>query len=182
MSLKYIEHTIEKCLYASRWLMAPLYVGLIGGLVILLATFFRELYASAAMLFTDASPSDMVVSVLSLIDISLAGNLVLIIIIAGYENFVSTLDIDDSKDKLEWRASTDFATLKLKLVASIIAISAINLLRVFMAIGQVSEQEIKWMVIIHVVFLFSGLLLALMDSIAAKTKMMRHDKNGGMHV
>ena len=97
----------------------------------------------------------------------------LIIIFAGYENFVSKIDVGEHKDNFEWRGSVDFSTLKLKLVSSMVAISGIHLLTVFMNIDRTSDEEIKWLVIIHIVFIFSGLFLALMDFIAASTKKLK---------
>jgi uncharacterized protein (TIGR00645 family) len=114
--------------------------------------------------------NDAVLGVLSLIDLSLAGNLLLIVIFSGYENFVSKMDIAGHKDEPEWMGTVDFSALKLKLVASIIAISGIHLLKVFMGIDKVTEFQVKWMVILHLVFIISGLLLALMDFVAVKTK------------
>ena len=108
--------------------------------------------------------------VLHIVDLALIGNLVLMIIFAGYENFVSKISVaDDSEDKPSWMGKTDFGDLKLKLVASIVAISGINLLETFMDISEVSDREIRWMIIIHVVFITSGLLLALMDYFSPKS-------------
>lgn len=119
---------------------------------------------------TNLTPSAAILGALSLIDISLAGNLLLIVIFSGYENFVSKMDTTNHEDKPEWQGTVDFAALKLKLVASIVAISGIHLLKVFMEIEKVPESQIKWMVIIHLVFIISGVLLALMDRIAVSSK------------
>lgn len=167
-----IERVLEKGLFASRWLMAPFYVGLVGTLFILLFSFMQELWHLIANI-TSLTQNDAILGVLSLIDISLAGNLLLIVIFSGYENFVSKIDFSDHKDRPEWHGSVDFSTLKLKLIASIVAISGIHLLKVFMNVNKVSEDQIKWMVIIHLVFVVSGVLLALMDRIAESTKSMK---------
>ena len=163
------ERTIEQGLFASRWLMAPFYIGLALALLVLMFSFLQEL-----LHFLNNVPhltqNDAVLGVLSLIDLSLAGNLLLIVIFSGYENFVSKMDIGGHKDEPEWMGTVDFSGLKLKLVASIIAISGIHLLKVFMGIDKVSEFQVKWMVIIHLVFIASGLLLALMDFVSVKTK------------
>lgn len=171
-SLKRIEIALERLLFASRWLMAPFYLGLVGALAVLLMSFCQELYHFLFHINT-ATQTDVVLGVLSLIDLSLAGNLLLIVIFSGYENFVSKMDIDDHEDQPDWRDSVDFATLKLKLVASIVAISGIHLLKVFMNPAHASENEIRWMVIIHIVFLFSGILLSVTDYIASKTKSIK---------
>lgn len=170
--LRRFEHTLEKGLFASRWLMAPFYVGLVGALILLLISFCQELWHFFLQV-PNISQNDAVLASLSLIDLSLAGNLVIIVIFSGYENFVSKMDIGTQEDKFEWKGTVDFAALKLKLVASMVAISGIHLLKIFMNIGQTSEYEAKWMVIIHVVFVISGVLLAAMDWITARTKMLK---------
>jgi len=117
--------------------------------------------------------TDAVLGVLSLIDLSLAGNLLIIVMFSGYENFVSKIDTTDHKDQPEWKGTVDFSSLKLKLIASIVAISGIHLLKVFMDVEKTSDAQIRWMIIIHLVFVVSGVLLALMDYIAAGTKSMK---------
>jgi uncharacterized protein (TIGR00645 family) len=167
--MKAVEHFIEKGLFASRWLMAPFYIGLVGALLILLWAFVMEL-AHFGTHLSELTPSKAVLGVLSLIDLSLAGNLLLIVIFSGYENFVSKFNLDDHEDRPEWQGTVDFAALKLKLVASIVAISGIHLLKVFMNVKDVSDREVQWMIAIHLVFIVSGVMLALMDKIAASTK------------
>lgn len=155
--------------------MAPFYVGLVGALIILLVAFLKELW-HFVLLLPDITQNDAVLGVLSLIDLSLAANLLLIVIFSGYENFVSKLEVGEHKDSPEWKNQVDFATLKLKLVASIVAISGIHLLKVFMNIDKMAEREIYWMVIIHLVFVVSGVLLALMDKIATSSKIAKATK------
>lgn len=167
-----VEQFIESGLFASRWLMAPFYIGLVGALVILLISFGIELFELLHNIFS-ITASDAVLGALSLIDLSLAGNLLLIVIFSGYENFVSKFDIEGHKDQPEWQGSVDFSALKLKLVASIVAISGIHLLKVFMKLEQVNEAKIKWMIITHLVFVISGVMLAVMDLIAVKTKKLK---------
>ena len=167
--MKSLEHTLERGLFASRWLMAPMYVGLVGALFLLLFIFMNELTAYFQKL-PDLHSDEAVLAVLSLIDLTLAGNLVLIVIFSGYENFISKMDLDDHEDRPEWQGSVDFSTLKLKLVASIVAISGIHLLKIFMDVHKYTAEQIRWMVIIHVVFVTSGVLLALMDFIATRAK------------
>jgi uncharacterized protein (TIGR00645 family) len=171
--LRELENIIEKGLFASRWLMAPVYVGLVGALIVLLISFMMELVHFCTNVF-HASQNDVVLGILSLIDLSLAGNLLLIVIFSGYENFVSKMNTEEHVDHPEWKNSVDFTTLKLKLVSSIVAISGIHLLKVFMDVDTVSKSQVQWMVIIHVVFVISGVLLALMDNIAVRAKMMKN--------
>jgi len=167
-----LELAIERGLFMSRWLMAPMYIGLVGGIILLLYIFGMELVHLFTHL-TELTQNDVILGILSLIDLSLAGNLLLIVIFSGYENFVSKINTGGHEDQFEWKGTVDFSTLKLKLIASIVAISGIHLLKVFMDVGKVTESQIMWMVIIHVVFVVSGVLLALMDRIVISTKMAK---------
>ncbi|MBP7253392.1 MAG: TIGR00645 family protein [Alphaproteobacteria bacterium] len=167
-----MERMIERGLFASRWLMAPFYIGLVGALVILLYCFVAEL-VHFFFSISDFTADKAVLGVLSLIDLSLAGNLLLIVIFSGYENFVSKFDDADHKDRPEWQGTVDFSALKLKLVASIVAISGIHLLKVFMNVNQIPDRDVQWMVTIHLVFVVSGVLLALMDRIAVSSKVLK---------
>ena len=116
---------------------------------------------------------NLVLAILSLVDLSLAGNLLLIVLYSGYENFVSKLDLDENHvDRPPWMGSVDFSGLKMKLIASIVAISAIALLKAFMELSEgkeLSDRSLMWLVVIHVTFVVSGVLLALMDWLAGKT-------------
>lgn len=172
--LKSLEEGLERFLFASRWLMAPFYLLMVGALCMLLVKFAQESWhiATHTLIMTEA---EAVLAVLSLIDITLTGNLLLMVLFAGYENFVSKMDVQDHEDRPDWMGKVDFAGLKLKLVASIVAISGINLLKNFMALESTEitpgkEKQLMWMVIIHVVFILSGVMLAYMDRIVANTK------------
>ena len=111
-----------------------------------------------------------VLAVLSLVDLTLTGSLIVIVIFSGYENFVSKIDESEHKDWPEWMGKIDFTGLKLKLLSSIVAISAIQLLKSFMNVKNVSDRDLMWLVIIHVVFVASGVLLAWTDKIAASSE------------
>ena len=166
---KMIEHTLEKGLFLSRWLMAPFYVGLVGALAMLLFVFVHELVISIPELYK-AGPEEVILTVLDLIDLSLAGNLVLIVIFSGYENFVSKINVEGHEDRPSWMGTLDFSGLKIKLVGSIVAISAISLLRAFMTITQsnmVDQTLVLWLVILHITFVTSGVLFAVMDWVAS---------------
>ena len=171
-----ISRTIERGLFASRWLMAPFYVGLVIGLVVLLVKFIQELIHFAEGVFV-ATESQVILGILTLIDLSLTANLVLLVIFSGYENFVSRMDLADQSERPEWMGKIDFSGLKLKLIASIVAISAIQLLKVFMDLGSASDRDVMWMTIIHVVFVTSGLFLALGDWLTDSA----HGKGGDSH-
>ena len=149
--------------------MAPFYVGLVMALAALLAVFIGELITEVSGI-TDLRPEGAILMALSLIDLSLAGNLILIVIFSGYENFVSKIDADGHADRPAWMGTVDFSGLKLRLVGSIVAISAISLLRTFMRIGDgpLDETMVKWKVIVHLTFVTSGVLLALMDLLSSR--------------
>ena len=171
--LQRAERALEAVLFGSRWLMAPFYLLMVAALGMLLVKFAQESWhiVTHTLAMTE---SEAVLAVLSLIDIALTGNLLLMVLFAGYENFVSKMNIGDHEDRPEWMGKVDFAGLKLKLIASIVAISGINLLKNFMALDATAmssgkEQQLFWMVIIHLVFIASGVMLAFMDKIAAST-------------
>lgn len=164
-----IERTLERGLFASRWLMAPFYVGLMIGLLALMVVFVRDLVGFIIKVPT-AKEADVILGILTLIDLSLAGNLVIMVVFSGYENFVSKMEHVTQKDRPEWMGSIDFSALKLKLLASIVAISAIHLLKGFMNIGATSDREMVWLVVIHVTFVVSGVFLALTDRLSGSSK------------
>ncbi len=167
-----IEGRFERGLFASRWLMAPMYLGLVISLAMLSIVFVKELAYYASKTFT-MNADQGILAILTLIDLSLAANLLLIVLFSGYENFVSKLDLGDQRDRPSWMGKVDFSGLKMKLIASIVAISGIHLLKVFMEVGKsaapVDEVKLQWMVIIHLTFVLSGVLLAAMDWLASKT-------------
>jgi uncharacterized protein (TIGR00645 family) len=167
-----LERAVESVLFASRWLLAPFYLGMVFALAIVLVIFVRELINEVAHIRTLDAEGGILLS-LSLIDLSLTGNLLLIVMFSGYENFVSKIHIVDHEDRPSWMGTVDFAGLKIKLIASIVAISGIALLRAFLPLGDagaaVDTQRIGWMVAIHLTFVVSGVLLALMDWITSKT-------------
>ena len=171
-----LEEITEKTLFSSRWILAPIFLGLALALMALGIKFFQEAYHLIAEIL-DKKESDVVLSVLSLIDISLVGSLIVMVMFSGYENFVSTIDAKGT-DSLGWLGKMDSGTLKLKVAASIVAISSIHLLRIFM---QVSNQvkledgtlvdlytnlQIMWYVILHMTFVFSALLLGVLDKMS----------------
>ena len=176
-----IERALENGLFLSRWLMAPFYVGLVVALAMLLVVFVEEL-VHALPLVMGSGAEAMILTVLTLIDLSLAANLVLIVIFSGYENFVSKINLEGHEDRPSWMGTLDFSGLKIKLVGSIVAISAISLLRAFMQITQTNqvmdEARVFWLVILHVTFVVSGVLFAAMDWIASLEKHKSPDSPG----
>ena len=172
------ERILENGLFLSRWLMAPFYVGLVLALAMLLVVFVEEVIEAIPHILGGGA-EQAILTVLTLIDLSLAGNLVLIVIFSGYENFVSKINIEGHEDRPSWMGTLDFSGLKIKLVGSIVAISAISLLRAFMTITQanaVDEVRIFWLVILHITFVVSGLLFALMDWVASLESKKQHSE------
>ena len=180
-----IEGSLEYSMFASRWLMAPVYVVLCLSLAFIMIKVIQEFFHNIyyydefkgavwfVLLHSETPLRKLLLFVLHIVDLALIGNLVLMIIFAGYENFVSKIDVArDSEDKPSWMGKVDFSGLKLKLVASIVAISGINLLETFLDLehSEITDKEIQWQIYIHLVFVVSGVLLALMDYIASKTK------------
>lgn len=166
--LRNFESLLETLLFASRWLLAPFYLGLVGAIGVLLWYFGVEFAHLVSVLLNGGGT--VVVSVLSLVDLVLVANLLIIIIFAGYENFVSKIDTGGHEDRPDWMGHVDFAGLKIKLIGSIIAISGIDLLKAFVAVGEISSEELAWKVGIHVTFVFSGLMFALMDWLGGPKK------------
>lgn len=169
---KKIETFFEDLLFSARWLLAPFYFGLALSLAVLLIKFGAELLHLTTHAFS-ATESEVIVGTLTLVDLALTGSLLIIVIFSGYENFVSKMDHSDHADRPDWMGKIDFGALKLKLLSSIVAISGIQLLRVFMSISPLTperERELFWMIIIHVVFVISSVLLALSDRIAGHGK------------
>lgn len=174
-----IEKMIETSLFKSRWLLAPLYIGLVGALVILMVKFIQK-FIKIIPTILDSSGPELVLSILGLVDIVLIANLLLMIIFSGYENFVSKIDaVEGHIDRPDWMGKIDYTALKLKLIGSIVAISSIELLKIFINIQSIdlAQQDsvirwlldtghVMWLVIIHMTFVISGVLFAVMERIA----------------
>jgi len=159
-----LERLIERLLFASRWLLAPIYLGLSLTLLLLGIKFFQEVWHLAHI--WDVTEADMILGVLALIDLSLVASLVVMVMFSGYENFVSRMDIAEGGDKLGWLGKLDAGTLKLKVAASIVAISSIHLLQKFVNIDHTPNDKLMWYVIIHLTFVLSALLMGVLDRIA----------------
>jgi uncharacterized protein (TIGR00645 family) len=169
----FLEHALETVLFNARWLMAPFYIGLITALAALVWVFFMDMFHTLIPLLssTNPKPETAILMALSLIDLSLGGNLLLIVTFSGYENFVSKIDTAGHEDRPEWMGTVNFTGLKLKLISSIVAISGIALLKAFMQLGEGSmdERKLFWMISLHLTFIASGVALAFMDWIVSKS-------------
>ena len=164
-----MEKILENIIFKARWLMAPFYLGLAASLIILLIVFINEFlhFFTGGVRFDETS---IILLVLTLIDLSFTGNLLIMVIFSGYENFVSKIDVGQHEDKPKWMGTVDFSGLKLKLISSIVAISGIQLLKIFFDLKEYTKEEIYLFIAVHLTFVISGVLLALMDYIAAKAK------------
>ena len=160
-----IKSAIERLLFASRWLLGPLYVALALSLLEMLARAAVKLY-SVVVDFWSLSDEGVLLSVLAIVDMTLTASLVVIVFLSGYTNFVSPVVMREGDGLPHWIAEIDFGELKLKLMASIVAISAIKLLEGFMDIEHTSDRELYWLAGIHLTFVVSALLLALADRVS----------------
>ena len=159
-----MEQLIEKTMYATRWLMAPIYLGLSLALLALGIKFFQEVFHILPIIFT-MKEVDLILVILSLIDITLVGGLIVMVMFSGYENFVSRLDIEGDSDKLGWLGKLDSNSLKNKVAASIVAISSIHLLKVFMDTENIPNDKIMWYLLIHMTFVLSAFAMGYLDKI-----------------
>lgn len=159
-----MEQLIEKAMYATRWLMAPIYLGLSLALLALGLKFFQEVFHILPIIFS-MKEVDLILVILSLIDISLVGGLIVMVMFSGYENFVSRLDIEGNDDKLGWLGKLDSNSLKNKVAASIVAISSIHLLKIFMDTQNIPNDKIMWYLLIHMTFVVSAFAMGYLDKI-----------------
>ncbi len=165
MTDRNLEFFIEKLLFASRWLLAPLYLGLAIALVALGVKFFQESWHLVSTILV-TQEKDLVLIILALVDMVLVGGLLIMVMFSGYENFVSKIDTEEYSEKLSWFGKLDAGTLKIKVAASIVAISSVHLLQAFMNIPQIPNDKLIWYVIIHMTFVISALLLGVLDKMA----------------
>ncbi|WP_434355664.1 TIGR00645 family protein [Parasalinivibrio latis] len=163
-----MEKLFERLMYSSRWLMAPIYFGLSLVLLALGIKFFQQIFEVIPHVFTMKS-MDLVLVVLSLVDIALVGGLIVMVMFSGYENFVSRLDLDDHDDRLGWLGKLDAGSLKNKVAASIVAISSIHLLKIFMNTEHIANDKLQWYLMIHITFVLSAFAMGYLD------KITRHD-------
>ncbi len=164
--MKKIENAFEHLLFSSRWLLAPVYLGLVVAMGILLFKFGKQVWLLLSKLGS-ATDAEIIIGVLSLVDVALVMSLLVIIILSSYENFVSKMDdLHEHQDRPEWMGHIGFSDLKIKLIGSIVAISGIELLKAFMNVDNLSDRHMAWMIGIHMTFVISGVLYAVMDKLS----------------
>lgn len=159
-----MERFFENAMYASRWLLAPIYFGLSFALLALALKFFQEIVHILPAIFS-MEEATLILKLLSLVDMALVGGLLVMVMISGYENFVSQLDIDDGKERLSWLGKMDSSSLKMKVAASIVAISSIHLLKMFMDAKNIDDTKLMWYVIIHMTFVASAFAMGYLDKL-----------------
>lgn len=177
---KRVENAIEWSVFASRWLLAPLYLGLIVGQIAFSVTFFGELWHLASgVLQGILNEREVIALVLTLLDMIMVANLVIMVLIGGYATFVSKLDLDGEKDRPEWLDHIDPGTLKTKLAGALVSISGIHLLQSFNQLSSpdhiVDHARIGWQVGIHVAFIITTLMLAWSDLVFERKLKMAHE-------
>ena len=168
--MKQLEILLERMVFAGRWLLAPFFVGLMLAILVLLVKFGQELFVLLQSAFTGATGKSTLISVLLLVDIALIAGLLLIVTLAGYENFVSKLDIGEHEDKPAWMGKVGFADLKIKVIGAIVIISAVELLIAYLESSEYSNEQLAWKVIIHLTFVVSGVLFAVTDWISRSSR------------
>jgi uncharacterized protein (TIGR00645 family) len=165
--MKKLENLVESVILASRWLLVVFYLGLAVALALYAISFARKLYDFAVKVMV-VDETDAILKMLALIDAALVASLVVMVIISGYENFVSRFDSADSE--VSFLGKIDAGSLKVKVASTIVAISSIHLLQVFLNAASYAESRIMWLTIVHMAFVFSALFLAYIDRVMAMTK------------
>jgi uncharacterized protein (TIGR00645 family) len=173
---------LPQLIFSSRWLQLPLYMGLIVAQAVYVVLFLKELWplVLGAMRFSE---QEIMLVVLGLIDVVMISNLLIMVIVGGYETFVSRLELERHPDQPEWLSHVNASVLKIKLAMAIIGISSIHLLRTFIFAGQLGQESspftqtgVMWQAIIHCIFIFSALGIAAVERIAQPTY-----QNNGHH-
>ena len=170
--------TLETVIFASRWIQAPLYLGLIVAQVVYCWLFMVELshLVLGAFTGTNFTEVEVMLVVLGLIDVVMIANLLIMVIVGGYETFVSRLDLENHPDQPEWLSHVNAGVLKIKLSTAIIGISSIHLLKSFINAANLSEHTLLWQVVIHVVFLFSAVAMAYVNKSMTQTLALQHQR------
>ena len=171
--MKKIEHFIESIILASRWLLVVFYLGLTAALALYCVAFAKKLFDFATKVFV-LEETDTILKMLGLIDAALVASLIVMVIISGYENFVSRFD--NAEGEVNWLGKIDAGSLKIKVASTIVAISSIHLLQVFLNSAQFTDSKIMWLTIMHMAFVVSALFLAYIDKVMAQTKKEKGDE------
>src|SRR6195952_1720879 len=168
--MKSLEILVERIILSSRWILVVFYVGLAAALALYGLSFLYKFYKVALGVFT-LDEADMILAMLGLIDAALVASLIVMVMISGYENFVSRFDeADENDDEVSFLGKLDSGSLKIKVASSIVAISSIHLLQVFLNMSQYDNAQIMWMTLMHLTFVVSALMLGFLEKIMAQAK------------
>ena len=183
--MKKFSHFLEVFIFGARWLLAPLYIGLVGALALLVFRYVKE-FITLAVHINEADNHVFTLDLLGLLDLVLLGNLILIVLFAGYENFVSKIEVaHTSVDRPHWMGTIDFSGLKIKLIGSLVALSVIELLKDFIELSTSGQEEVGqgviWRIIIHLTFVVSGVLFSVMDWVADNRLIQEHKAKLPLH-
>jgi len=162
--MSWLELFVERVMYASRWLLAPVYLGMSLALIILGLKFFQEAIHTLPHVF-EIDEVDLILKTLTMIDIVLVSSLVVMVMFSGYENFVSRMDIHETTEKLDWLGTHDYGSLKMKVASSIVAISSIHLLKIFMNIQRIDNNKLLWYVVLHLTLVISALMMGVLEKL-----------------
>lgn len=163
------EKLLERLIYAARWILAPIYLGLSLVLLLLTVKFFQEIVHLVPVIL-ETTEAELILVALALIDMALVGGLLVMVMFSGYENFVSRLDIGEDSEKLNWLGKMDTTSLKNKVAASIVAISSIHLLKVFMNAVNTPNDKMMWYVLMHLTFVLSAFGMGVLDRLTRSAK------------
>ncbi|ARC53532.1 TIGR00645 family protein [Candidatus Riesia pediculischaeffi] len=169
-----MKKLIEKIIYLSRWLLFPVYMGLSFGFILLTLKFFQKVLYTIPELFK-IDESGLILTVLSLIDIALVGGLLVMVMFSSYENFILKMTVDDKHQKLSWMGKMDVNSIKNKVASSIVAISSVHLLRLFMEAEKVADDKIMWSVIVHLTFVLSAFGMSYIDRMSKNNNLSKMD-------
>ena len=170
--MKQLEIFVERIILASRWLLVVFYIGLAIALMLYAVSFGVKLWKFTTHI-TSSDEAEAILDMLGLIDAALVASLVVMVIISGYENFVSKFD---EEDKVHWLGEIDANSLKIKVASTIVAISSIHLLQIFLNVDKYTGEKLMWYTIIHIAFVVSALFLAFIDRVTAMTKALNKQK------
>jgi len=162
-----MERIVEQLMYRSRWILAPIYLGLSFALLALGVKFFQEAWHLMVQVL-HIKEADLILVILTLVDLAMVGGLLVMVMMSGYENFVSQIDVGDSEEKLSWLGKMDSASLKAKIASSIVAISSIHLLKMFMDANKIENDKLVWYVLIHLTFVASAFAMGFLDRLVKK--------------
>lgn len=165
--MKSLELIVERIILSSRWILVAFYLGLVAALAVYAVSFAYKFWKVAINVF-NFGEADMILAMLGLIDAALVASLIVMVMISGYENFVSRFD--EANDEVSFLGKLDAGSLKIKVASSIVAISSIHLLQVFLNANQYDNWKLALLTLIHIAFVVSALMLGVLEKLSKKDK------------